>query len=358
MPTPTIHQFSPTVAPGDGVTRGVFYVDKLLKRLGYSTAIYSHRPPFELRQQVQDIHRFEDEPCDLLIVHHSMGHDLDDWLDRLRCPLLMIYHNITPAEYFPPQSGHFFYAHKGRRQLEEWCDKFVGAIGDSPFTTKELIQLGYTNVVCLPLLLDMASLEEATQPIKITPGHPRILAVGRLVENKRQHLLVEAMAHLNLWISAKQAPQLLLAGDTSDHSYRLRIEEDIAKWGLADRVILTGKVSDGQLRWLYSNADILWCASAHEGFCLPLVEASFFDLPIVALDHPAVTDTLGTAGMILKEPDPDQLAAVSAQVLASPALQASLIAAGRENLKRFDEDHLLSGLQSYLHDLGFVVEQR
>lgn len=357
MPSPRIHQFSPTVAPGDGVTRGVFYVDKLLKRLGCNTAIYSHRPPFELRQQVRDIHLFQDEPCDLLIVHHSMGHDLDEWLNRLKCPLLMVYHNITPAEYFPPQSGHFFYAHKGRRQLARWPDKFVGAIGDSQFNAEELIELGYANVVTLPLLLDMASLTEATQAIKIASGHPRILAVGRLVENKRQHLLVEAMARLSQWMTAEQMPQLLLAGDTSDHSYQLRIREDIAQWGLVDRVILTGKVSDGQLRGLYANADILWCASAHEGFCLPLVEASFFDLPIVAFDHPAVTDTLGTAGMILKEPDPGQLAAVSAQVLASPALKASLVAAGRENLKRFEEDHLLSSLRSYLNDLGFLIEQ-
>ena len=116
-PAPVIHQFAPTVAPGDGVTNAVLYTRELLRELGCLSDIFSHRPPFELRDIATDIHRFDHRACDLLLVHHSMGHDLDRWLAGLGCPKVLVYHNITPVEYFPEGSGHHYYARRGLEQL-------------------------------------------------------------------------------------------------------------------------------------------------------------------------------------------------------------------------------------------------
>ena len=53
----------------------------------------------------------------------------------------------------------------------------------------------------------------------------------------------------------------------------------------------------------YELADLFLCASEHEGFCVPLVEAMDADVPIVAYAAGAVPETLGGAGLLFAPKD-------------------------------------------------------
>ena len=72
------------------------------------------------------------------------------------------------------------------------------------------------------------------------------------------------------------------------------------------------------------------CLSEHEGFCVPLVEAMFFDVPIVAKALTAVPGTLGTAGLMLG-PDADacEVAAIVHEVCTNDALRKQIVASER-----------------------------
>ena len=58
----------------------------------------------------------------------------------------------------------------------------------------------------------------------------------------------------------------------------------------------TDRISLRQLKTYYLAADLFLCASRHEGFCVPLLEAMYFGIPILARAAAGVPYTLGRGG--------------------------------------------------------------
>jgi len=85
----------------------------------------------------------------------------------------------------------------------------------------------------------------------------------------------------------------------------------------------------------YRSAGVYLCLSEHEGFCVPLVEAMHFGLPIVARAAAGVPGTLGSGGILLTRHDPVHSAEVLARVLGDDTLRESLAERSRERLESF-----------------------
>ena len=357
-----IDQFAPSVAAGDGVTNGLLFTRSLLRELGYQSDIYSFCIPDQMKGEVLHARTFQYSKCALLLYHHSMGHDHGPWLLEQRCPKGLVYHNITPPEFFAPESGLRRYAEIGLEQLKEWREEFVHALADSPLNQSELIVAGYTSTQTLALLVDTQRLEGSTAAPRFLDsqieGAQLYLAVGRLAENKRQHHLIEAFYHLlklQQGASIKVPPQrLILVGGTTSEAYARGLQQYIFKLNLQDQVILAGKCSEAELRWLYHNAHQYWCASAHEGFCMPLLEANYASLPVVTLASSNIPDTLGEGGMLLDNDDPLVFALTCHLLNTEPGLRAKVIDAGLRNMQRYKRDHLKEALAQWLSQFDFL----
>ena len=351
-----IHQFSPATAVGDGVTSGLFVTQKLLRNIGYESNIYSAYIPPALSKKVQPVDGLASEKTDLLLVHHSMGHDHDDLITSFQCPMAMVYHNITPASFFAPDTAEHRYAKKGRQQLNQWSDLFIGAIGDSLYNSEELKDAGYANIITLPMLIEMEKFHTKTVSAPrdwgLNSSRPRLLSVGRIVENKRQHLLLEAMWYLKNHHDDITLPQLVIVGGVTSPEYEYSLKAHILKLGLEDDVLMPGKCSDEELSWLYQNSDCYWCASEHEGFCMPLIESGFFELPVISFASSNIPSTLGESGLIIEQSDPAILAATTAQLLTNNTLKQALINAGTRNLNNFQSSTLIPKLSAYLSSLN------
>lgn len=348
-----IHQFAPATANGDGVTTGIEFTRKLLTQLGHTSEVFSGNIPAGLTGQ-QPKEAFQPSQCDLLLVHHSMGHDQEDWILSQPCPKALVYHNITPSEFFASGSPEQHYAELGRAQLQRWNSHFEGAIAMSPYNSEDLTAASYHNIVTLPLLVELSRFDGETSPatsLGHDPARPLLISVGRIAENKRQHLLIEALWHLKQMGTSTPLPQLLLVGGTTSERYATNLRYHIHQLGLEQDVLLTGKCDDNQLRGLYQQAQAYWCASAHEGFCMPLIEAGWFNLPVISFISSNIPATLGEAGLILEQPSPQALACATAQLLQDTALQQQLISAGQRNLKRYSEQTLKPQLQHYIDSL-------
>ena len=100
--------------------------------------------------------------------------------------------------------------------------------------------------------------------------------------------------------------------------------------GLGDAVRLTGSVSDEALAAYYATcSDVFVCASEHEGFCVPIVEAMGFGLPVVAFDAGAVPDTAGAGALVLDDKSPVALATAVHKVQVDVGLRERLVRTGR-----------------------------
>jgi glycosyltransferase involved in cell wall biosynthesis len=120
-------------------------------------------------------------------------------------------------------------------------------------------------------------------------------------------------------------------------------------------VIITGQITDAELLAYYRTAHLYWSVSEHEGFGVPLVEAMWFDVPVVAYRSAAVPETLGEAGLMFDRKDDLRAVAALAKLVTrdDETLRRRAIAAGRARREAFTPasvrrilDELLARMES------------
>jgi colanic acid/amylovoran biosynthesis glycosyltransferase len=110
-------------------------------------------------------------------------------------------------------------------------------------------------------------------PAPMPAGPRRLVAIGRLVEQKGQLALVEALART-------QAPiHLTLIGDGE---MRSQIEALSAQHGLANRITLTGWVDEARIKHELAQAHALVMPSFAEGLPMVVMEAMAAARPVIA----------------------------------------------------------------------------
>jgi len=159
-----------------------------------------------------------------------------------------------------------------------------------------------------------------------------ILFVGTIEPRKNLPTLFTAYEQV---VSADpQAPRLLLAGGTVEHS--AAILEPIARRPLLrDRVRHLGYVSDTDRERLYREASILVLPSFDEGFGMPVVEAMQVGLPVVASARGALPEVVGDAGILVDPASAEDLARAIGHLLADPGARQAYSQAGRRRAGRF-----------------------
>jgi glycosyltransferase involved in cell wall biosynthesis len=84
-------------------------------------------------------------------------------------------------------------------------------------------------------------------------------------------------------------------------------------------------VSNEELSALYDVADLFLCASEHEGFCVPLMEAFYKRVPVLAYAATAVPATMDGGGVLYETKDPGDIAKVMGAVLGDTALEQAVV---------------------------------
>src|SRR5207244_6105680 len=93
----------------------------------------------------------------------------------------------------------------------------------------------------------------------------------------------------------------------------------------AQHVHFIGHVSDEELVAFYEIADLFLCASEHEGFCVPIVEAFYKQVPVLAYAATAVPSTMDGAGVLFGNKDPLHVAALMDAIVSNCTLQDEIV---------------------------------
>jgi glycosyltransferase involved in cell wall biosynthesis len=111
--------------------------------------------------------------------------------------------------------------------------------------------------------------------------------------------------------------------------------DDYDRLSAQPNVTLHGFQPDGEARRIIETFDLLLCTSRDEGLCLPLLEAQFGGLQVVAPDQPVFREVLGRSGIFIDPQDAETSAEVIAASIAGSDWRprAALAAAG--NLDRW-----------------------
>ena len=345
-----VHQLLPVYSVGDAIGGAVLRTRDWLRGAGFASDVFAERWD----------HRLEARPMrdllgaagagDAVLYHLSIGSPAADVLEACSAVRVIVYHNITPARYYEGTSQEVAYwIDRGRADMRRLVPLADLVIGVSRFNLDECLPFGPRRVAVVPPPLDV----ERLRPRTSAPSHPpRILAVGRIAPNKRHDTLIRALAALR----ATEMPDsvLVVAGgsyDTGAHLDRLRALA--AGLGVGDAVEMPGTpVSDERLGAEYARASVLAVASEHEGFCVPVLEAMAFEVPVVAAAEAAVPDTVGGAGLLLGDRDPLLWAGALARCATDPGLRAELVDRGRRRVAEMSGDRVRKTLLLALRETG------
>jgi glycosyltransferase involved in cell wall biosynthesis len=127
---------------------------------------------------------------------------------------------------------------------------------------------------------------------------------------------------------------LLVGSDRQVPRYCALLDELVRRLGLSD-VVITGGVSHAALVGYYTTASAFVSMSEHEGFCVPLIEAMRFGLPVFAFDSSAVAETLDGTGVLVHEKQHEAIAELINCVLTDEALRRDIVAKQRRRLAHY-----------------------
>jgi glycosyltransferase involved in cell wall biosynthesis len=353
-----IHVLTPSIEPSDAVSNDARGMCRWLRRRGIPARLYARSCHPSLRRRVWPISAYEryiSAPDDLLIYHHSVGWPRGIAIyERSRNRRVVRYHNVTPARFYRSYNPLFVKACRlGASQTQRLArSKADLYLADSEFNRAGLIEAGAAAERCRTVAPFHANprLDRETVDTDLAAelrGGCHWLFVGRLSPNKGHRHLIRALGYYRQYLGCDA--RLILVGnhDPGMHAYWELLWQEVRRWRLQDRVHLTGKVTPGQLRTYFENARYFVCASEHEGFCVPLVEAMHHGLPIVAYGSSAIPDTLGEAGIAWETPAPLLLAETIHRLEKHPDERALVVELQRT---RYRENFTLEAIGQCLDD--------
>jgi glycosyltransferase involved in cell wall biosynthesis len=297
-----IDQVVQTLEYGDAISDYALHIQDALRSRGIESTIFAEGIGPRVEDRAVTFSPEALDGAELVLYHHSISCEAGRAVAHSTSPKVMIYHNVTPARFFEP--FHPAYAEllqTGYEQTRDLTAKFDRYVADSQFNAEELIELGAPKVTVVPLAVDFRRFDVLPDERVLTRpnGGARWLFVGRVAPNKGIRSLLEAF---EAYLAVDSQSTLTIVGryDPAETYYRSLID----LWdelGLGGNVRFAGAVDNEALCAYYRSSDVYVSLSEHEGFCVPLVEAMYFDIPIVARDSSAVPGTLGEGGLLVGE---------------------------------------------------------
>lgn len=181
----------------------------------------------------------------------------------------------------------------------------------------------------------------------------RLLFVGRLVERKGVHVLLDALARL-----PEEPPVTLdVVGDGPERS---SLEHRARSLGVSDRVCFHGFVPQEELEARLTSGDVLVLPAVVdskgdvEGLGVVLLEAMGFQKPVIASAAGGIVDIVrpGENGLLVPPNDPGSLAAAIEELARDPALVRRLGRAARDDVRqRFSWDSIIGRLEGVYHSV-------
>jgi glycosyltransferase involved in cell wall biosynthesis len=335
---PRVHQVLATLGYGDAIGHEVLGIQRALRAAGYESSIYVETADPRLEDLTLDYRELVGAVTeeDVLVHHFSIGSRASRTAYALPGRMILVYHNITPPEYFIGVHKDLVkLCFRGRRELTAYIARSDLALGDSEYNRQELESLGFPRTGVLPVVPGFSHLD--VRPDRALAGQfddewTNVMFVGRVIPNKKFEDVIRAF-HVYRTRHNPRARLLLVGSHSGFERYLEMLHGLLSRLGTPD-VHFLGHVSNEELSALYDIADVFLCASEHEGFCVPIIEAFHKRVPVVAFASTAVPATMDGAGVLYDVKDPAGVARIVDLLMTNAAIEQAVVASQDAALER------------------------
>lgn len=319
-----------------GVQRYAIEISKELKKI-YGDELCFVTPKNVVLEEERNL-------LDAKIVGSNTGHlweqlDLPIYLKKNGNPLLLCLCNSAPIMYknkistihdvafltYPQSfSKSFLLYYKLMTPLILRTSRKVATV--SYFSKKELIKFYHLQDKNIFVVHNAVSSSFQKTDDRVLKKEKYLLAVSSVTHRKNFLTTLEAFAELG-----KNDVKLYVVGDLDSNSFK---GVNIENYRKNKKIVFLGRVTDEELVRLYSNAIGFLYLSLYEGFGIPPIEAQTCGCPVLSSNISALKETLNDSAYYCDPLDINDIVEKISILISND--NSAIIAAGLENVKRFD----------------------
>jgi len=316
-------------AEGDAISWDALRMQEACREQGLDSTLYAPPAFTESRAagRVRSLADYAGRPGDVAILHDALAPEAAQAFFATPAHRVFRYHNITPADFFrgfdDSLAERLSAARAALRPVAEAAD---AVWSDSAFNAAELAGWAVAKSRVLPLLFreEPPRTPDPVVAARTGGGLANILFVGRLAPNKRIEELILAFHWYHRAVNPRS--RLIVAGSERSCPRYAAMLRLLAHALNLPNVCFEGFASPEGLAALYAGASLFATASAHEGYCLPLVEAMAAGVPVLARRTGGMPEALGGAGLLYEELTAPQLGELMGEAIGNADLRARLLA--------------------------------
>ena len=268
-------------------------------------------------------------------IFHGLSHEIPLAIQHTRIKSIVTIHDLIFLRF--PQYYKFI-----DRKLYEWksksaCKRANKIIAISEKTKEDIVERYGINPEKIEVIYQSCDdsfktpfPKETLSRIKATYQLPEkyILNVGTIEERKNLKLAVQSLKEVS------EEYKLVVIGKQT--TYFKTVEEEIEKLGLKNRILFLKNIPFADLPGIYQMADVFVYPSFYEGFGIPIIEALYSGVPVVAATGSCLEEAGGPNSIYISPNDAEGLAAAVNQVIESPQLQKEMKEKGLEFVQKFN----------------------
>ena len=291
-----VHQVLATLGYGDAIGHEVLGIQRVLRAAGYESDIFVETADPRLEPLTRDYRELVDasHPDNLLLHHFSIGSQ--GVADRVRAAgsdgaHLPQHHAAGVLRRRPPARWRA-QCFRGRRELARLRRPLRSRARrlrvQPPGSRGARISAHRRPAGRAGLLASRPARRTGCRRRQFDDEWTNILFVGRVIANKKIEDLIRFFHAYHTHFNPRS--RLLIVGAlraASSATWR-SLHQLVAALGHAARAFRRPRVATRSWSAFYEVADLFLCASEHEGFCVPLVEAFYKQVPVLAYAATAV----------------------------------------------------------------------
>ncbi|TCD11161.1 glycosyltransferase family 1 protein [Pedobacter frigidisoli] len=277
----------------------------------------------------------KDLASDEVKIYHGLSHEIPFAIQHSRIKSVVTIHDLIFLRF--PRYYKFI-----DRKIYDWkcksaCKRADKIIAISEKTKADIVEFYGTDPDKIEVIYQscddsfktpfpQTTLSRIRATYKL-PDH-YILNVGTIEERKNLKLLVQALK------GVAEEYKLVVIGKQA--SYFKTVEKEIEKLGLRSRIVFLQNIPFADLPGIYQMAKVFAYPSFYEGFGIPIIEALFSQIPVIAATGSCLEEAGGPKSLYVNPTDVDGLTAALNKILNNPSLQKEMKEKGLEFVQKFN----------------------
>jgi len=288
---------------------------------------------------------------DAIMLFHGLSHEIPLGLSKIPIPSIVTVHDLIFLK-FPQYFGRidrFIYEIKCRYACRH-ADRIIAI---SECTKRDIITFFNTDPQKIDVVYQSCDdsfktpvSDEKKKSVRHKFELPEryLLNVGTIETRKNLLTLIRALKHTDpsykLVVVGKRTPYFDL------------VTKEIETLDLASRVIFFKDVPFDELPAIYQMAAVFVYPSTYEGFGIPIIEALYSGIPVIAAADSCLEEAGGPHSIYLPPSDHEGFAkAINTLLCASAESLAEIKASGHSYVRRFDNQVLSTELMAVYHSV-------